>query len=124
MFVIGWKFGDGTCILFDEPMEIGAADDAKEEPVVANDTQQNTMVGDTFDIDGQVFEVVEALANDKYRLNDGRYDVELACAELEERPRVAVLSTYLPFLFSTKTRNPSTETGRVSYEGVIFAGPK
>jgi len=23
MFVIGWKFGDGTCVLFDDPVEIG-----------------------------------------------------------------------------------------------------
>jgi hypothetical protein len=74
--------------------------------MVANDTTQDTMVGDTFDINGQVFEVVEELEHDQYRLNDGQHDVVLAFNELEERPRVTappvfVFSRHAPeYLFS------------------------
>ncbi len=52
---------------------------------------QDTLVGDTFDIDGQVFEVVEELEHEHYRLNNGTKDVVLAFDELEERPRVEAM---------------------------------
>ena len=52
---------------------------------------QDMLVGDTFDIEGQVYEVVETLDNEEYRLNDGRHDVVLAFDDLVERPRVEAL---------------------------------
>jgi hypothetical protein len=53
--------------------------------------QEDMLVGDTFDIKGQVFEIVEELDNGDYRLNDGRRDVVLAFNDLSERTRVEAL---------------------------------
>jgi hypothetical protein len=54
----------------------------------ANDTLSDIQVGDTFDLEDQVYEVVEQLANGDFRLDDGVRSVQIAFSELRECPRV------------------------------------
>lgn len=57
----------------------------------ANDITSDVQVGDTFNLEDQVYEVVEQLANGDYRLNDGWHDITLKFNEITECPRVAAL---------------------------------
>lgn len=58
----------------------------------ANDTQSDDVqVGDTFDLEDRIYEVVEQLANGDFRLNDGRRDITLKFDEIAYCPRVAAL---------------------------------
>lgn len=64
----------------------------KGDPVkAANDTKSDVQVGDMFDLEDRVYEVVEQLANGDFRLNDGWQNITLKLDEITECPRVAVL---------------------------------
>ena len=49
------------------------------------------MVGDTFDIEDRIYEVVEQLSSGEFRLNDGWNDITLKLDEIGYCPRVATL---------------------------------
>jgi len=62
----------------------------KNQALLYNSTT-DTQVGDTYDIDGHVFEVVEDFGDGQYRLNDGRHDMPFTRDQLAKCDRVAAL---------------------------------